>query len=501
MHALLTGSQIMGYQILGRVKEERDWEEYRAVKEGVTGRLLRTLLVAYYPPQEEYHQYLESGHVQAQEAQEYFAACLQEILDKLSKLEALSEAEENHLLPIYESDVDWDSQRMQYMIYIIKEEALCLTEWENNQDITVEMLLRMGEQMLKAEDVYKGRERFHIGDIYMLTNNEFCLGNLERYVIFKTENREENPLISVYQSYIHIFYETSEEMWEQRTEEEKRTIEILCFLYYYLQGKNMEAHAGKLAEGIVQENEGTCEQASKQMWELLVFCTQNQTAPAKIAERITCVLKSMDDKEREKICVSQRLSDYNRKDNDETIEGFTKNFKERIGKKLGKYGKWALAGTAFLLMAGICFLIHPSKEKMGLKEMNTTNITNTTRETVMEDNIESNHAIQTARAEEYTTQNSMVQSQKEEEHTEKSTMQSKKEEKITEKSTMKTQKKEKITEKSTMQSKKEEITTKQRETKAASSLQTNRSENQTANRNEGKNQNETEREGWDIQWE
>lgn len=476
MHESLTGKQILGYQILERVKEEQDWEEYRAVKEGVTGRLLRTLQVAYYPSQEEYNRYVENIHAQDREVQQYFATCLQEILDKLSQLELLSEAEESHLLPIYESDVDWDSQRKQYMIYMIREEALCLPEWEDSQDITVEMLLTMGEQMLKATDVYKGSERFHAGDIFMLSKDEFCLGNLERYAIFKADAGEENPLISVYYSYIHIFYETSQEMWEQKTLEEKRTIEILCFLHYYLKGKNVE------------EDTGESETVSGQIWELLIFCTQNQIVAGEIAKRIAAVQENLDCQERERICVSQRMAICSMNGN-KGMEGL----KKRLTERTREYRRGILAGTVFLFILGLCFLGYQRKRETGIRY----------------DNIKGNSTNQKATAEEYTTQK----------RAEQSTIQSKKEKNSTQQSTTRAKKEKKSTQESTIQSKKGEESTQQTEEKQSSYLQksnyinsdknTNQDENIHNKNNQNKNQNESkiqdedekEREGWDIQWE
>ena len=293
MYESLTGKQIMGYQILEKVRQEQDWQEYRAVKEGVTGRLLRTMEVAYYPPQSQIHEYLEGTHAKMKEVQEYFALCLQEILHKLSKLQLLSEMEDNHLLPIYESDVEWNNKRHQYMIYMIREEALSLPEWENNQNITVEMLLAVGEQMLSSPEVHNRQTQFDIGDIYVLSKNKFSLGNLEKYVIFGTRDRENNSLLSVYHSYIHTFYEKSQEQWEQKTTEEKRTIEILCFLHFYLQGKNIR-------------NAEQDSKVSKKLWELLVFCTQTKIVSGEIAKRIAKLSNELDDSEKEEICVSQR---------------------------------------------------------------------------------------------------------------------------------------------------------------------------------------------------
>ena len=352
MYESLTGKQIMGYQILEKVRQEQDWQEYRAVKEGVTGRLLRTMEVAYYPPQSQIHEYLEGTHAKMKEVQEYFALCLQEILHKLSKLQLLSEMEDNHLLPIYESDVEWNNKRHQYMIYMIREEALSLPEWENNQNITVEMLLAVGEQMLSSPEVHNRQTQFDIGDIYVLSKNKFSLGNLEKYVIFGTRDRENNSLLSVYHSYIHTFYEKSQEQWEQKTTEEKRTIEILCFLHFYLQGKNIR-------------NAEQDSKVSKKLWELLVFCTQTKIVSGEIAKRIAKLSNELDDSEKEEICVSQRgvVSTENKN------RGGITFLKERFHKGMRKNYKIFLTGAALVSLLSTCYFFYQSKIGIRLKNI------------------------------------------------------------------------------------------------------------------------------------
>ncbi len=190
-------TELGGYRINTCIRKNNHYEEYIVSKSQYGHEYTRHMTVLYYPSEKQYISKLKQNNMKRMRTEQYFAKEMEQIMGYLSKLEEISKQDEYGIVPYYESNVVWNEERNQYVIFIASlSEMYDFKEWYENC-VTVQQLLEYPlyamEGVIWCIQEQSEYVKYMPEHVSYIPGRGLCLGEFE-YHILQYMNSLENEV-------------------------------------------------------------------------------------------------------------------------------------------------------------------------------------------------------------------------------------------------------------------------------------------------------------------
>lgn len=177
----MIGDKVLGYRIDEKIGAGGFGTVYKVSKANVAGTQIRALKHITLPTRKQYSAVLNSMGGDYSKADDYFAAILKDITGEINVLSMLSESGNKNIVRYYENDITETQSPKTYDIFILMELLTPLTEYVEENSVTVRDIIKIGKDILKALEICHGKGIIHrdIKDdnIFVSADGTFKLGD------------------------------------------------------------------------------------------------------------------------------------------------------------------------------------------------------------------------------------------------------------------------------------------------------------------------------------
>lgn len=146
----MIGEKVLGYTIDEKIGEGAFGTVYKVSKTNASGTYIRALKHISLPGARQYADVLNSMGGDYSKADDYFAGVLQELVNEIQIISALSEEGARNIVRYYENDIRVTDSPKRYDIYILMEYLMPFPEYAYANELSVRDVIRLGKDVLVA---------------------------------------------------------------------------------------------------------------------------------------------------------------------------------------------------------------------------------------------------------------------------------------------------------------------------------------------------------------